>query len=300
MDTESHLINELDQYIASGKNRLEAILTALDWTIENTFKERTCTTNKRRSKESIDRNDPFLPDSFGCTNSVVIEKSELQTIVRKQNVSVPDKFSDIQLNFTRDQKLKIYNYVIANTTKTSEPELKVSFPNDDINNAMTFAEIVAKAKKKDKKLQRKYRTSKPTHIEEVRNLVHLQMQALEKYFNPKSESQSRSYRDRDKNSRRSRYERSQSMDEPTRTSSNECRYRTTSGHHQSRRNDRRDRSTRSRSNDRRHRSKDRISPRIVHQRKRSRNRDKVDKSKERHKRSYSPKSEKKHKHYRNH
>lgn len=112
------------------------------------------------------------------------DKIQLQRFLDTQNVSIPEKFSDIQLNFTREQKSKIYDFVIANTTKSSEPELSFSF--DDAENPMTLAEITTKTRKKYIKLQRKYKTTKPTHIENIRNLVQLQMQAFNEYLNPEA------------------------------------------------------------------------------------------------------------------
>lgn len=46
------------------------------------------------------------------------ESSKIQFII-------PQKFSDLQLNFTREQKLAIYEYVIKNTKKLPEPEFPI-------------------------------------------------------------------------------------------------------------------------------------------------------------------------------
>lgn len=48
-------------------------------------------------------------------------------------------------------------------------------------NEISFAEIVA-VKRREKCKKRRYRTSKPTHTEEVRALLDLQMQALRQYL----------------------------------------------------------------------------------------------------------------------
>ncbi|XP_055855358.1 U2 snRNP-associated SURP motif-containing protein [Episyrphus balteatus] len=332
---DNNLLSELDQYIKSAKTRLQTILTTLDWTVADSLKASTCST--RKEEEYFNRNDPPLPESFGCNNSVVIDENQLQSILQTTNVSIAKKFSGIQLNFTREQKCELYDHVIANTAKTSEPELKVSLPNDQTDNAMTFAEIVAKAKKKEKKLQRKYRTSKPTHIEEVRNLVSLQMQALDKYFNPETETKpdiSRykvTYEERFHDYRRSRHRdhlkyvkrksRSRSSDERSRN------------YHNRRRSDKREETTRrrSRSYDRNNRFSKRKSPSIErrkhsHERRKSKDNlhllKKIKKEKSRSKspkeskskddlhlvkkikkekvRSKSPKKKKKHKHHRKH
>lgn len=46
-----------------------------------------------------------------------------------------------------------------------------------------MAEIVAQRKREEKRKKRRFRKSKPTHIEEVRCLVELQMQALKQFLN---------------------------------------------------------------------------------------------------------------------
>lgn len=54
-----------------------------------------------------------------------IEVDELRKVLGVPDKEVPKKFSDLQLNFSRTEKLSLYKHVIANTKKYTEPEITV-------------------------------------------------------------------------------------------------------------------------------------------------------------------------------
>lgn len=42
---------------------------------------------------------------------------KLQEVLRNPNAQAPHNFNELQRNFSREEKLKIYDYVIENTEK---------------------------------------------------------------------------------------------------------------------------------------------------------------------------------------
>ena len=54
-----------------------------------------------------------------------IDDEELRKVLGVPDKDVPKRFSDLQLNFSRTEKLSLYEHVIANTNKYTEPEITV-------------------------------------------------------------------------------------------------------------------------------------------------------------------------------
>ncbi|XP_020717908.1 probable splicing factor, arginine/serine-rich 7 isoform X2 [Ceratitis capitata] len=169
--------NELQEFIVESKARLQTILKRLKWDTEPKLdiKDTGCD----------DDSEPELPASCAAFNSIVTDVEELRKIVGDTKIEVPKKFSDLQFNFTNQQKLAIYEHVVANTKKCEEPEITVPALGEE---GLTFADIVAQKKRETKK-RRRYRQSKPTHLENVRAMIDLQMQALQQYNNARVEEE---------------------------------------------------------------------------------------------------------------
>ncbi|XP_067635952.1 peptidyl-prolyl cis-trans isomerase G-like isoform X2 [Eurosta solidaginis] len=187
---EEHRIKKtsMQTFLEKSKNRLNQILKRLNWDIERTLAAKSAETindhkNEVRSRET----DQELPPSCAISNSIITGVEKLRKIVADVGKEIPHKFADLQLNFTRDQKLAIYEHVVASTIKYTEPELAVPAFGD---NTLSFAEIVAQKKRESKK-RRRHRQSKPTHTEEVRAVVDLHMQALQQYLKGKPQKQAK-------------------------------------------------------------------------------------------------------------
>ncbi|XP_037935415.1 pre-mRNA-splicing factor 38B-like [Teleopsis dalmanni] len=167
----------LKDFLQKSKQRLERILHRSK--IKTELKNLT-SKKLEDNTANLNKNDPPLPESFMSNEyTVKLDQNELQKLLSNKTIKIPERFSDLQVNFNCEQKLKIYEYVLQRTGKFSEPELKIPFYNEGNK---TFAEIVAAENRERKQKQRRHRKSKPTHIEEVRSLVELQMLAMEQYM----------------------------------------------------------------------------------------------------------------------
>ncbi|XP_054731257.1 pre-mRNA-splicing factor 38B [Anastrepha obliqua] len=178
----------LRTFIEESKVRLRAILERLEWNVEKDFVLTPGEVNATKPdvQQPYD-SEPEFPSSYPLGNSIITDVEELRKIVKDADAEVPRKFSDLQLKFTRQQKLALYEHVVMNTEKYTGAEITVP---DVGEGTLTFAEIVAQ-KKRDTKKRRRYRQSKPTRIEEVRAVVDLQMQALQQYLNAKEVKEQR-------------------------------------------------------------------------------------------------------------
>lgn len=185
--TLAHRNSSIPTFIDESHSRLKEILKRLEWNIEPDISTDTALKNeKQNDMQQVIDFEPGFPPSCACHNFNVTEVDELRKVLGVPDKEVPKKFSDLQLNFSRTEKLSLYKHVIANTKKYTEPEITVQSLGEGY---LTFAEIVAQKKRETKK-RRRYRRSKPTHIEEVRAVVDLQMQSLQQYLKEK-ESQER-------------------------------------------------------------------------------------------------------------
>uniref|UniRef100_A0A1A9WSY2 Uncharacterized protein n=1 Tax=Glossina brevipalpis TaxID=37001 RepID=A0A1A9WSY2_9MUSC len=164
-----------------NKQRLQNIIQRLNWSdvkILNSFNNNSQAAEIKQKTIKYSKISTF-PESYEWKNSVNLRTPQLQELLKNFNVKAPINFAELQLNFSREEKLKIYQYVIENTLKVEE-----IVPIERNHGEISLAEIVA-AKRREKRKKRRYRTSKPTHTEEVRALVDLQMQALQQYLGQK-------------------------------------------------------------------------------------------------------------------
>ncbi|XP_011177066.2 putative RNA-binding protein Luc7-like 2 [Zeugodacus cucurbitae] len=171
--------NTLSEFIDESKARLKEILKRLEWDAELDSDTNTTLNNEEQNETQLVLDyEPDFPPSCASENFIVTDADELRTVLGVPDKDVPKRFSDLQLNFSRAEKLSLYEHVIANTKKCTEPEVTVQSLGEG---ALSFAEIVAQKKRESKK-RRRYRRSKPTHNEEVRAVVDLQMQSLQQYL----------------------------------------------------------------------------------------------------------------------
>ncbi|XP_050331507.1 arginine/serine-rich coiled-coil protein 2 [Bactrocera neohumeralis] len=174
--------NTLTAFIDESKSRIRQIFKRLEWNFQPDIARDTALGNQKQKdiKLGIDF-EPYFPPSCASDNFSITDVEELRKVLGVPDRDVPKRFSDLQVNFSRTEKLSLYEHIIANTKKYTEPEITVQSLGEG---SLTFAEIVAQKKRETKK-RRRYRRSKPTHIEEVRAVVDLQMQSLQQYLKDK-------------------------------------------------------------------------------------------------------------------
>ncbi|XP_065365690.1 serine/arginine-rich splicing factor 4 [Calliphora vicina] len=197
---------ELKECIMQYKTRLQEILQRLEWSEEAVVKDFNTNSLASAVKDNVKKpRSPKVatyPDSCITNNSLVIETKKLQEILQNNEVKAPRNFTELQANLSREQKLKIYEHVVDNTEK-----LKNNTVAQVDEGEISLADILAQKKREEKRNKRKFRKPKPTHIEEVRCLVDLQMQALQQFVGNKMKKDEDKMERSDKHSRISRDER---------------------------------------------------------------------------------------------
>uniref|UniRef100_A0A034VV29 Uncharacterized protein n=1 Tax=Bactrocera dorsalis TaxID=27457 RepID=A0A034VV29_BACDO len=174
--------NTLTAFIDESKSRLRKIFKRLEWNFEPDIAGNTALRNQKQNDIQLGIDfEPQFPPSCASGNFTITDVEVLRKVLDVPDKDVPKRFSDLQLNFSRTEKLSLYEHIIANTKKYTEPEITVQSHGEG---SLTFAEIVAQKKRETKK-RRRHRRSKPTHIEEVRAVVDLQMQSLQQYLKDK-------------------------------------------------------------------------------------------------------------------
>ncbi|XP_073827999.1 uncharacterized protein [Musca autumnalis] len=174
---------EIPEFILEYKARLARLLERLKWTQEGVLKSFNTNSSASVLKGEISHTDRChknkkanYPDSLITDNSVTLSTPELQNLLGNSSVEAPQNFNELQGNFSRDEKLAIYEFTIENTTKINNNVVE-----EVPEGVSSLADIVAEKKREAKRKKRKFRKTKPTLKEEMRALVLLQMQALEQY-----------------------------------------------------------------------------------------------------------------------
>ncbi|XP_058821608.1 U11/U12 small nuclear ribonucleoprotein 48 kDa protein-like isoform X2 [Topomyia yanbarensis] len=116
----------------------------------------------------------FLPRTPQNTSSILPETRP-----------VPSSHRDLLLNFTRDERLAMYQDAIASTPKLEPlPEIQIVFKKKDKDAKMTSLADIAVYRRDIRRRNQKYRVAKNplTYQEEIRNLIQLQTEALTEYL----------------------------------------------------------------------------------------------------------------------
>ncbi|XP_055380633.1 uncharacterized protein MAL13P1.304-like, partial [Condylostylus longicornis] len=189
-------IEDLKNYLIDAETRIKNILEKLNWNKEDTLKEFNSNSGIKTENNKEDSEDLLYPETYKQLHTITLDQKDLSKIFQDDNTNseipkeLPNKFSDMQTKFDRKQKLKIYDYVIEKTGKYSEPEI-FSLPTKEENSKeerRSFANIVA-LRRDIKRRRLKYRIGKDPPLsttEEFRNLIEIQMGALEEYNNKKN------------------------------------------------------------------------------------------------------------------
>ncbi|EDW81868.1 uncharacterized protein Dwil_GK25488 [Drosophila willistoni] len=143
----------LQHFVQQSRERLNIILQRLQWT-EAGRHHGDCSLLKKQESSFP----PSYPDSGF---SIQLDEPTVQEILQT-NTANPSPHS-----YTAKQKLLIYQYVV-DQTPCQRPVFE---------DYAAFAKMVAVTKREQLK-QRRYRKSKPTHNEQLHQLLELQMKAL--------------------------------------------------------------------------------------------------------------------------
>ncbi|XP_055642075.1 uncharacterized protein LOC129778925 [Toxorhynchites rutilus septentrionalis] len=122
----------------------------------------------------------------------------IQTAIPVENLvdrSVPSSHQDLIINFTKDERLALYQHVIRNTPKIDPPvDIEISFRKYDKGAKMTSLTEIASYRRDIRRRNQKYRISKNplTYREEIKNLIQLQTEAIAEYLGQGRNEESRS------------------------------------------------------------------------------------------------------------
>ncbi|XP_068154908.1 luc7-like protein 3 [Drosophila tropicalis] len=146
----------LQHFVQQSRERLNIILQRLQWTEAGVLQSHHGDCSMLKKQEASFP--PSYPDSGFC---IQLDEPTLRQILQTNTASPSPQ------SYTTKQKLLIYQYVLEQT-----PCQRPVFEDD-----AAFAKMVAVTKREQFK-QRRYRKSKPTHNEQLHQLLELQMKAL--------------------------------------------------------------------------------------------------------------------------
>uniref|UniRef100_A0A182N781 CHHC U11-48K-type domain-containing protein n=1 Tax=Anopheles dirus TaxID=7168 RepID=A0A182N781_9DIPT len=141
----------------------------------------------------------------------------------------PSSLEDLHVNFTREERLALYNHALKNTTKPPEvPEVKIRYKRDERSEAKatSLAEIAA-IERDARRRNPKHRVSRNplTYNEQLKQLIQLQTEALTNHIQQSTEKPQTSSSHPNKESKRTRKSRSRSVDSDRRTNRKKKRHR---------------------------------------------------------------------------
>ncbi|XP_052890764.1 nuclear speckle splicing regulatory protein 1-like [Anopheles moucheti] len=252
METRKLAIAELKSFISESERRIKSLLDSIGWSKEsvqhaNGIKQKD---GVEEAKAELNSHDTF-PASFQATNSsscirldnlkqaeAILEDVYLNSsfelgvpLEELVNRNPPSNLEDLHVNFTRDERLSLYNHVLKNTTKPPDvPEIKIRFKRDAQSEEKVASLTEIAAMERDARRRNpKHRVSKKplTYKEEVRHLIQVQTDALAHHFRQSSHTKQGNVKSNGKKSKLARKSRSHSPD-PERSHKKKKRHRSRS------------------------------------------------------------------------
>ncbi|XP_052863286.1 pre-mRNA-splicing factor CWC22 homolog [Anopheles cruzii] len=213
METSTQIVNKVESkkqtlqrianFISEADNKITSILTSFGWTRENILgrqANRPLTTSNDEKRDKVE--EQFLPSFVAPDSASTIQMDNIkqaEAILEDfyQNPSLelgvpleeicnrapPTNLADLQINFTREERLSIYRHAARNTRRVPDVEdIKISYQKSSTTNqkgTATLAQIAA-YERDARRRNPKHRVAKNplTYTEEVRHLIHIQTEAL--------------------------------------------------------------------------------------------------------------------------
>uniref|UniRef100_A0A182R4N1 Uncharacterized protein n=1 Tax=Anopheles funestus TaxID=62324 RepID=A0A182R4N1_ANOFN len=252
METRKLALKELKSFITESERRINGLLDSIGWSKECVQRSSTIQpTNDIQGVKAESTSTDTFPPSFQATDSSSsirldnIKQAEaiLEDMYKNPsfelgvpleelaNRNPPSNLEDLHVNFTRDERLSMYNHVLINTTKPPDvPEIKIRFKRDahSEEKVASLAEIAA-IERDTRRRNPKHRVSKNplTYKEEVKHLIQVQTDALAHHFSQSSASTQASDKSKRKKFKHIRKSRSNSP-EPERRHKKAKRHRSRS------------------------------------------------------------------------
>nr|XP_019526804.2 LOW QUALITY PROTEIN: U11/U12 small nuclear ribonucleoprotein 48 kDa protein-like [Aedes albopictus] len=274
MDTRKAKLAEINNFIENANSTIDKMLHSFGWSRDvlqsknktsapvgrqNLSSCRTESAGQHKSKDLIEEPLPesFLDGKHPC--SIKFDHAPEQ---------VPKSHKDLITNFTREERLAMYEQTIASTPKhESLPELQLNFKKRDNQERLTSLADIAAYRRDTHRRSQKYRFAKNplSYQEEMRNLIQLQTDALAEYL---GQSKVVDTRGKDRDSRKEADSSRSSLSNPQHVSREREKRRA------SRDVDERDKHKDRKSKKRRDRSRSRSRSRHKHKSKKKRSKDK--------------------------
>ncbi|XP_053669552.1 pre-mRNA-splicing factor CWC22 homolog [Anopheles marshallii] len=252
METRKLALEELKSFISESERRIKSLLDSLGWSKASVHSMSIFLLQNgvEGAKAQLNLHETF-PASFQATNSSCtirldnIKQAEaiLEDVYQNSsyelgvpleelvNRNPPSNLEDLHVNFTRDERLSLYQHVLKNTTKPPDvPEIKIRFKRDGQSEEKVASLTEIAAMERDARRRNpKHRVSKKplTYKEEVRHLIQVQTDALANHFRHSSHSTQASDKSYSKKSKSSRKSRSNTPD-PERSHKKKKRHRSRS------------------------------------------------------------------------
>ncbi|XP_050070807.1 E3 ubiquitin-protein ligase RBBP6-like [Anopheles maculipalpis] len=251
MESRQRVLDQLKSFIEDSEQRINNIIHSLKWSKDGLLRSK-CDKPKDGVKNESNRSNDMFPPSFQASESSSsirldnIKQAEAILEAMYENPSFalavpfeelvnrgpPSNLADLHINFTPDERLSLYQYVMKNTIKPPDvPEIKIRFKRDahGEEKATSLTEIAA-IERDARRRNAKHRVSRNplTYSEKVRHLIQVQTDALAHHFGQSStQTAEASDKSRKKSSKHARKSRSNTP-EPDRSHRKKKRHRSRS------------------------------------------------------------------------
>ncbi|GAB0092422.1 U11/U12 small nuclear ribonucleoprotein 48 kDa protein [Sergentomyia squamirostris] len=228
-------LSEIKSFEEEITGKINGILDTLNWdreTLRKNYEKRKCSEDKRDKEENVQFSEDYKNFYSPKIPSLTID-GELQAEIIKNAYNsnpemilkvpldelntrmVPKSAEDFLFNFTKDERLCLYEYAAENLKNPIEQEKSypLKMPEESSSKSMTFAQVVD-LEKQLKRRRMKHRTTKEpplSYTETIRKLINTQTEAWESYIKQTEEKKEhREHRKQKKESKKHKKKRKRS------------------------------------------------------------------------------------------
>ncbi|XP_055606017.1 uncharacterized protein LOC129754155 [Uranotaenia lowii] len=229
MEERASAIERFSKCIETAETFVADMLAQFNWS-RDSLKETSKIASKPKKEPKFEfqqsclkANDPYSVRIDQTTQEAIINNTALDDKTSHEIDSlhnaryIPSSFEDLVTNFTAEDRLAIYQYVIDKTPKTNHvAEIEMRFKKKDKDEKPTSLAEIAAYRRETRRRNPKYRVAKNplSYKEEIAQLIQLQTETMAEYLNQsKSSKKGRKYELKETNDKhRKRTKRSKSRD----------------------------------------------------------------------------------------
>ncbi|EAT46747.1 AAEL002105-PA [Aedes aegypti] len=192
MEKREASLEKLSNFINNTNRTIDQLLNNLGWNRD--VLRSTNNKSKRVGQNSPTHRSGKVLQEDSLPESFLPEKHPLSMKLDLKPEQVPKSHKDLIINFTREERLAMYEQAVASTPKQEPlPDLQLNFSKRDKNARPTSLADIAAYRRDVRRRTQKYRLAKNplSYQEEMRNLIQLQTEALAEYLGQPKDSETK-------------------------------------------------------------------------------------------------------------